>query len=45
MPHSETPMSIQAPSAVVMIRPRHFTPNPETAADNSFQSAPDSPAD
>jgi hypothetical protein len=38
-------MSIQAPSAVVMIRPRHFTPNPETAADNSFQSAPDSPAD
>ena len=39
------PMSIQAPSAVVMVRPRHFTPNPETAADNRFQSAPDSPAD
>lgn len=28
-----------------MIRPRHFTPNPETATDNRFQSAPDSPAD
>lgn len=45
MSHFETPMSIQAPSAVVMIRPRHFTPNPETAADNSFQRAPDRPAD
>ena len=31
-------MSVQAPSAVVMIRPRHFTPNPETAADNTFQT-------
>jgi len=29
----------QAPSGVVMIRPHHFTPNPETAADNVFQSA------
>jgi hypothetical protein len=29
--------SIQAPAAVVMIRPHHFHPNPETAADNSFQ--------
>lgn len=29
--------SIQAPGAVVMIRPHHFYPNPETAADNSFQ--------
>ncbi len=29
--------SIQAPSAVVMIRPHTFSPNPETAADNSFQ--------
>ncbi|MDO5500914.1 MAG: arginine deiminase-related protein [Propionibacteriaceae bacterium] len=28
---------IQAPSAVVMVRPRYFTPNPETAADNVFQ--------
>ncbi|TBT85873.1 amidinotransferase [Propioniciclava sinopodophylli] len=28
---------IQAPSAVVMVRPHHFTPNPETAADNAFQ--------
>ncbi len=30
--------SLQAPAAVVMVRPRHFTPNPETAADNAFQS-------
>ena len=30
--------SIQAPAAVVMIRPHHFHPNPETAADNAFQS-------
>lgn len=42
---SALPMSIQAPAAVVMLRPRHFTPNPETAADNRFQSAPDRPAD
>lgn len=33
-------MSVQAPSAVVMIRPRHFTPNPETAGDNAFQTVP-----
>ncbi|MGK0274441.1 MAG: hypothetical protein ACI9N0_000818 [Ilumatobacter sp.] len=29
---------IQAPSAVVMVRPHHFSPNPDTAADNSFQA-------
>ena len=29
--------SIQAPSAVVMVRPHRFHPNPETAADNAFQ--------
>jgi hypothetical protein len=29
--------SIQAPAAVVMIRPHKFTPNAETAADNAFQ--------
>ncbi|MFP5416167.1 MAG: citrulline utilization hydrolase CtlX [Actinomycetes bacterium] len=28
---------VQAPAAVVMVRPHHFTPNPETAADNAFQ--------
>lgn len=28
----------QAPSAVVMIRPHRFTANPETAADNTFQT-------
>jgi len=30
--------SIQAPAAVVMVRPHRFAPNPETAADNAFQS-------
>ena len=30
--------NMQAPAAVVMVRPHRFTPNPETAADNSFQS-------
>ena len=29
----------QAPTAVLMIRPRTFQPNPETAVDNAFQSA------
>ncbi|MCZ4282389.1 arginine deiminase-related protein [Kiloniella laminariae] len=29
--------SVQAPSAVVLIRPHHFFPNPQTAVDNSFQ--------
>ncbi|WP_083504810.1 citrulline utilization hydrolase CtlX [Nesterenkonia jeotgali] len=27
----------QSPSRVVLVRPHQFTPNPETAADNSFQ--------
>lgn len=30
-------VSIQAPAAVVMIRPHRFLPNPQTAADNAFQ--------
>lgn len=39
-------MSVQAPSAVVMIRPHHFRSNPDTMADNSFQAARDvNPAD
>lgn len=37
---SATPKSVQAPAAVIMVRPRHFSPNPETAADNAFQKAP-----
>lgn len=32
-------ISVQAPKAVVMIRPHHFTPNPQTAIDNAFQTA------
>ncbi|WP_102326148.1 citrulline utilization hydrolase CtlX [Komagataeibacter saccharivorans] len=30
--------SVQAPRAVVMIRPHHFHPNPETEQDNVFQT-------
>ncbi len=30
--------SLQAPSAVVMIRPHHFCSNPETKGDNTFQT-------
>ncbi len=30
-------LSIQAPAAVVMVRPHRFHPNPQTAADNAFQ--------
>ena len=30
----------QAPAAVVMVRPHRFHPNPQTAADNGFQSTP-----
>ncbi|KFL92463.1 Amidinotransferase family protein [Acetobacter malorum] len=33
-----TSFSIQAPKAVVMIRPHHFHPNPETEQDNVFQT-------
>jgi hypothetical protein len=32
-------MSVQAPSAVVLIRPHRFAPNPATAADNAFQAS------
>ncbi len=31
-------MSVQAPGAVVLIRPHHFAPNAETAGDNVFQT-------
>lgn len=30
-------MSVQAPSSVVIVRPHHFSSNPETAIDNAFQ--------
>lgn len=30
--------SLQAPSAVVMVRPHHFRSNPETQSDNAFQT-------
>ncbi|SEK31756.1 hypothetical protein SAMN05421666_1871 [Roseovarius nanhaiticus] len=38
-------MTVQAPANVVMIRPNRFHPNPETAADNRFQSVPGDSAD
>ncbi|HPF45951.1 MAG: amidinotransferase [Alphaproteobacteria bacterium] len=31
--------SAQAPAAVIMIRPHHFSPNDQTAKDNSFQQS------
>ncbi|MFC5790768.1 amidinotransferase [Agromyces tardus] len=34
-------MSVQSPSAVVMVRPHHFAPNPQTLADNGFQPSAD----
>ena len=33
--------SVQAPAAVVMVRPHRFLPNPQTAHDNTFQRAGD----
>ncbi len=33
------PHSVQAPQAVVMVRPHRFHPNPQTAADNAFQGS------
>jgi hypothetical protein len=40
-------MSVQAPAAVVLIRPHHFASNPATAVDNAFQTvdAARTPAD
>lgn len=37
MPQRSSEASVQAPAAVVMIRPHHFRVNGETAADNAFQ--------
>lgn len=40
-----TRVSVQAPNAVVLVRPHRFHPNPQTAADNAFQrTAPSSVA-
>ncbi len=32
-----SPVSVQAPRAVVLVRPHRFRPNPETLSDNAFQ--------
>lgn len=34
------PLGLQAPASVLMVRPHHFTPNPQTRVDNGFMSAP-----
>jgi hypothetical protein len=36
-----TLLYVQAPRAVVMVRPHQFRPNPDTVADNAFQRPPD----
>lgn len=36
--------SVQAPASVIMVRPHHFVLNPETGADNAFQSGSRRPA-
>src|SRR5699024_195933 len=41
----ELTMTGQAPSHVVLVRSHHFRPNPQTAADNTFQHALDAPAE
>ncbi|MDN5821192.1 MAG: arginine deiminase-related protein [Brachybacterium sp.] len=38
-------MTGQAPSHVVLVRPHHFHPNPQTAVDNAFQHLLDAPAE
>ena len=38
---SQAKYSVQAPHAVVMVRPHHFTVNEETASDNCFQALAD----
>lgn len=38
LPSAEALRAPQSPAAVFLIRPRHFTPNPATLADNAFQS-------
>lgn len=45
LPPSAPTGTAQAPSAVVMVRPHHFTPNPETLVDNEFMSVPDAAPD
>lgn len=35
-------LSVQAPAAVIMVRPHNFAVNEETASDNSFQQKPES---
>ncbi|WP_152351465.1 arginine deiminase-related protein [Brachybacterium subflavum] len=32
------PLPVQSPSRALLVRPHHFTANPETALDNAFQS-------
>lgn len=43
MSQAASTQSVQSPSAIIMVRPHHFRPNPMTADDNEFQqeAAPD----
>ena len=46
LPAAEHLRAAQSPSAVFLVRPRHFSPNPQTLVDNAFQSeAAGDPAD
>ncbi len=38
-------MTVQAPRDVLLVRPHHFRPNPQTALDNTFQASPPATAD
>jgi hypothetical protein len=42
---TQTPAHAQSTNSVLMIRPRRFYPNPETAADNAFQRNVDRDSD
>ena len=35
---------MKTPAAAVMVRPHHFHPNPETAADNAYHGGTAAPA-
>src|SRR5438034_1706811 len=45
IPMTQSPALTQSTNSVLMIRPGRFYPNPETAADNAFQTRVDCAAD
>ncbi|MDO5738524.1 MAG: arginine deiminase-related protein [Ornithinimicrobium sp.] len=40
MQAAPAPVTLQAPRSVLMVRPHHFTPNPQTMVDNEFMTVP-----